>query len=923
MQSVVLLAFFPFTALPQCKTNTELADQLGNIETNQALSNQQRLTKVIDLKKEFERCKLYKDSVYAKILHRLGALQFAAGKYEDAINNTIQAIKINTSGKKESSRKFAVVSYFNLGFCYQQLRLYNEALDNYDKCISLGNEYRDASIIDRVIKARIKKGNIVYRNGDYEKDVDEMSIGLKSAAIIKDSAVVVDLLNERAQAYVALKRIPEAINDVQKALLFVSKEDYNAYANNYKIRAVIYQVDNNFPLAIAYHKKAIISRSQTGDSSILATDYNDAGNTLIAAKRYEEAGKYLNQSLLLAEKTGNRVTAAKASNNLGLVNVITRKYAVALTEYQASLLKTVPTFISSDELENPTYLQCNAISDKNFLALLLGNKTECLLYLYKLTGNQLYLSTSLKTARLTDSIITDVRHAQSGEQSKLYWRNETREFFTNAIEACYQAKDAKQAFFFMEKSRAVLLNDRLNELGASAYLPPEEAHKEQLLQMNVFTLQQQLSKIETTDPAFEEQQVNLLRAKEGQEKYIKTLQNKYPAYYQYKYADDIPQLAQFTKYLHVNKQSFVHYFINDTTVYMLGITASSSKLIKLISPGFNESLSEFLRMCSDMQALNNHYSAFALLSHKIYETLFKPLDLPKGKTIICYDNFLIPFEALTTDEKGDDFLLNNYAFSYIYSARFLLKNFNNPRGSGNFLGVAPVSYAGYLHVPQLMQSETSLNASASNFRTCKLITNGEANRNNFLKKLPKYTIVTILSHARADTSDKEPILFMADSVIRLSELQLLHNPSTQLIVLSACQTNVGKIATGEGVISLARGFASAGIPSICATLWKADEKAIYEISEVFLQNISKGMRKDDALQNAKLAFIRSGGNEKLFPYYWANMILAGNGEPVNFSGTGHGTVWLTVIILAVAAILFLVIAVKRRKIIVKMRNDER
>jgi CHAT domain-containing protein len=295
--------------------------------------------------------------------------------------------------------------------------------------------------------------------------------------------------------------------------------------------------------------------------------------------------------------------------------------------------------------------------------------------------------------------------------------------------------------------------------------------------------------------------------------------------------------------------------------------------------------------------LNNHYDSFASLSHNIYQVLFKPLDLPKGRVIICYDNFLIPFEALTIDDNGKDFLINNYTFSYVYSARFLLKNFKNPRGKGNFLGVAPVSYAGYLHVPQLHQSEKSLDQSASYFHTLKLITNSEANRSTFLKLLPGYAIVTILSHARADSTDKEPMLFMADSVIRLSELQLLRKPSTQLIVLSACETNVGKIATGEGIISLARGFASAGIPSISATLWKADEKAIYSITEAFLQNISKGMRKDDALQKAKLAFMQEGSNERLLPFYWANMILAGNGEPINLSQNNHLVAWLGVLLL--------------------------
>ncbi len=166
----------------------------------------------------------------------------------------------------------------------------------------------------------------------------------------------------------------------------------------------------------------------------------------------------------------------------------------------------------------------------------------------------------------------------------------------------------------MEKSRAVLLNDKLNELGAFAYLPPEEANKEQAIQINVLALQQQRAQLADTDSSYEEQQVKLLQAKEDLDNYIKTLQDKYPACYQYKYkyADDVPNLEVLQKYLHKHKQSFVHYFINDTTIYMLVITASSSKLIKLNRQQFNAELLQFLKICSNKQALNNHYDLLPL-----------------------------------------------------------------------------------------------------------------------------------------------------------------------------------------------------------------------------------------------------------------------------------------------------------------------
>ena len=247
---------------------------------------------------------------------------------------------------------------------------------------------------------------------------------------------------------------------------------------------------------------------------------------------------------------------------------------------------------------------------------------------------------------------------------------------------------------------------------------------------------------------------------------------------------------------------------------------------------------------------------------------------------------MIPFDALCKDENGKIFLLNDYSFSYVYSARYLIKRFNNPKPAGNFLGFAPVSFAPYLNVPDLKNAADALQSSAAAYHNNKLFTYQNATRNNFFKYASSYSIVSIFSHARADTTDNEPVLFMHDSLIHLSELQLLDKPATKLVMLSACQTNVGKAATGEGIYSLARGFATAGISSVAATLWKADEQTIYSVSEKFNEYLSQGMSKDEALQKAKLYFIQNNSNsEKLLPYYWANMILIGNTDAINFSTT--------------------------------------
>jgi CHAT domain-containing protein len=357
-----------------------------------------------------------------------------------------------------------------------------------------------------------------------------------------------------------------------------------------------------------------------------------------------------------------------------------------------------------------------------------------------------------------------------------------------------------------------------------------------------------------------------------------------------------------------NNQSLIYYFLGDTATYILLIKPSNTRFIRLSQKDFNkETLSTFLQMCANKDALNNNYKSFIQSSNSIYKAIFRQLNLPKGRVIICADNIVIPFEALCKDAEGKNFLLNDYSFSYVYSARFLMKQFNSAVAKGDFIGFAPVFFDSSLRVVDLKSAAEALDAAAAYYKNHKLFTYKNATRNNFFNYTSSYSLVTIFSHAQGDTTGSEPMLFMHDSLIYLSELQRLNNPATKLVLLSACETNVGKAAIGEGIYSLARGFAAAGIPSVAATLWKADEQSIYAVSEKFNDYLSEGMNKDEALQKAKLYFINSNP-EKLLPYYWANMILIGNTDAISFSKINNNYWWWII-----GCCLFIAIAVIIRK----------
>ena len=901
--------FISLASFNQPETNTPIYQQILDLDYKSSKSDIEKLKDFYRLKKELETTKSAKDSTYILDLLKISKYEFLAQhNFEASIQFAKNALSIAKTFKTPSVKSLIINCYYNLAASYQRLMLFKQALNNYDSVILLC----DKNFIDTKnfqLDARLLKADIYFFSGDYQKAIEESIFGIALSLSKKDSSYFAYFLNRKAQSLSYENKLQSAFLDVRSVIPVFNKTN-NQYelATAYKILGFVYERKQKVDSAIYFYQKSIKVRLITEDYQQITQDYIALGNFYLnSLNDFKNSEQYYYKSISSANKIAYKIDRslglAQANINLGETFTRQQKFEEA-TEFFLQSFSNLQINLHNSIKENPSSLQLSNISNKDLVIVLMKDKTDLLLQQYKHNHDNTFLAASIQSAIVTDSVITQIRHEQLGEQSKLYWRNKTRDFYTNAIEACYLQNNPTLAFYFMEKSRAVLLNDKLNELGAAAYLPEVENKKQENFQIKIVELEQKLSLIKDTSKEYQHLQIQLLDAKNDFEHYIKSLEQKYPAYYQYKYADEVPSLQSLQKYLAKNNQSFVHYFLGDSSTYILAVTSKSTKFICLSHEEFNkEKLNNFIELCSNKQALNNHYNSFALLSNSIYKKIFQPLQLSSGRIIICSDNAVIPFDALCTDATGKSFLLNNYTFSYVYSARFLLQQFNNATATGNFVGFAPVSFAHYLGVADLTNAADALNTSAAYYTNEKLFTRQNATRNNFFDYASAYSIVSIFSHARADTTDNEPVLFLQDSVIHLSELQLLNNPATKLVLLSACQTNVGKNATGEGIYSLARGFATAGIPSVAATLWKADEQTIYAISEKFNEYLSEGMNKDEALQKAKLFFIQHNSSEKMLPFFWANMILIGNSDAIHLK---HQSDYTTLMI--VGATLFLIIA---------------
>jgi CHAT domain-containing protein len=130
----------------------------------------------------------------------------------------------------------------------------------------------------------------------------------------------------------------------------------------------------------------------------------------------------------------------------------------------------------------------------------------------------------------------------------------------------------------------------------------------------------------------------------------------------------------------------------------------------------------------------------------------------------------------------------------------------------------------------------------------------------------------------------------------------------KLVVLSGCDTGLGKLSTGDELVGLTRAFIYAGTPSVVASLWSVDDSSTAQLMGSFYRNL-KTMSKVEALRQAQLELIRGEGRSDLLarrgvggigklgettksesasrgpisistshPYFWAPFILVGDGK---------------------------------------------
>lgn len=556
-------------------------------------------------------------------------------------------------------------------------------------------------------------------------------------------------------------------------------------------------------------------------------------------------------------------------------------------------------------------------------------------------------------------IINALQNGFNGEDSKLFITQVTIPTYELAIDLAIASKDEAAAFSYAEQSKSVLLFSALKNNVAKRFgnIPDSLIQKETDLAQNLVAYEKQLFEAEGSKDTLliNSSQPKVLKIRQQIEDLQTVFERDYPQYYELKYQPQIASVKQTQAYIN-DTTLLIEYFVGDSSIYIFSIEKEGFLVQKIKKDAsYKKRTNALYRSLKSIGKINTEYDAlledFSTNAHKVYQQFVEPALVPNKKQLIIVPSGKfanLPFEVFlqslssqqkTTDFKSLDYLINDYTINYQYSTSLMLYFHPELSNNGKVLAMA-ASYnlskdeikiistkdtrAGSLRssLDPIPGTKKEVEALQKTFHG-KFLVDQEANETNFktLAQGNDFSIIHMAMHGIVDKRNPEYSCMaltkgstdsLVDDLLYAYEINLL-DLQANLVVLSACETGYGKYERGEGVMSIGRGFMYAGVPSIVMTLWPLSDGSGPFLIEKLYKGLAEGLPKDQALRQAKLAWLQNTGKKTAHPFFWASFITLGDNSPIYVKEQGFlkdNWGYLLIGVLALGGFAF---AFKRRK----------
>lgn len=857
-------------------------------------------------------------------------------EFDDALECHKKALEIYLSALS-SDNTWVAYSYNNLGTTYVKKGKYNIAILYFQKALNiqlknLGKEHAESA------GSYVNLGVTYSYIGDNSKSIEYLKKGL--FICLKnygpESSFVADSYSNLGNSYNDVGEYDKAIECYQKSLEIYIKnfgQEHPSVALSYSNLGNPYKAKGFFEQSIACYQKSLDIRFKaTGHETLeVAGTYENLASLYFIKKNYDKSIEYNQRALEIRQRILGPIHpfVAETYNNLG-------KSFEAKFDLQKALLNYDSAMVALNYKENNLE---NVLSIELLVASLnISSKIEN--RFFKIIRNKDLLDESYSNILQALAALDYQQATLSESDSKGLWQSNNYPIFEQVIDVSLIKSKVENndtlawnTFNYSEGSKSVVLQSQLKETDALRYagIPDSLLQKEFDLRIDITWRQKQrqglLEKgLTETDTSVLCISSIIFDKKQEYDTLKQTFEKEYPEYYRLKFDHSTVSLQEVQKNLLSPKQTLLEYFVGDSSIYFF-VLRPDNFVVREIKKDFPlENWIDSLRI-----GLYGYYTAsktdrssfkyeeslskFTEYAPKLYQKLIGPVvDLLSEQVIVVPDGALgyVPFDALLSETPSDindfksyPYLLNKYQFSYAYSAT-LLKEMQEKKhkseATKNFAAFAPF-YDGdttllsemYAYDDLMRKDLNPLVYSGEEVAAASKIMNGDiyagksATEEQFASTSNQYRILHLATHARADNrvgdyaylafteikdSVENELLYVKD----LYNLQL----NADMVVLSACETGIGKLQRGEGIISLARAFAYAGAKSIVSTLWEVNDKSTSELMKLFYKELKKGKTKDEALRLARLSYLNKTTVRGAHPFFWAAFIPVGDMSKIKF-----------------------------------------
>lgn len=866
-----------------------------------------------------------------------GHLHFDRSQYPAALENFNQALKIGDPILGADDPLRACV-YYGLGMYYWKLHYYESALDYHTRALEIrriffgelhpetvesyrmvGRTYwymSDRDLAVQYFKKSMEIGQCLWGENNPHNAVVHTNLGIvyqRQPNLALDHFRNAQRIGtpfwrgkhfDEANLYYCFGLVLLESGKLNSAFPYIKKslniqreilgEDHWEVAASYDLLGMYYRVTGRFDLSVKYHLRYLDSSLRLFDRQHpwVSNAYSHLAEAYRAEGNFDLALEYRDRSLELLVK-------AQDSDNLN----------------RALLVKEVRRLYQ--------------------LWSSLRHKAETLHERYNLQSNDLEdLKGALLTYKFYSQVADEVRARFRAEGSKYVIGEIGNPNYENAIHIALtlfrKTKDQRylrDAFFFAEKSKSPVLlqsvtDARAKELSA---IPDSLLDLECRLRTELAYCEQKL---------FEDQN-DSVKAANGRDRRFKVnenlvnlqrrLERDFPEYAKLKSQIEVVSVEQVQRDLLDENTTLLEYVAAKDSLFIFVISQNSLEVE--VAPKSASLRTEIERFREAIVSQN--FEDYVQSAFELYRQLIAPVAKRiQGKDLIIVpDGQLntVPFEALLTSAVPTQatenysclpYLLNTNSISYAYSTTLLhqtqIGKYDLPEK--DYVAFAPVFKDGvktdtraYNFFQQNLRNAGAVRLTGKllyseketigimelftktygfwerwlNDKSRVFLGNDATEQNLKNLKLWLYRYLHLATHGFSNDENPELSgLVLAqdgeaeqDNVLRLSEIYNL-KLQAELVVLSACETALGKMVTGEGIIGLVRGFLYAGAKNLLVSQWQVSDAATADLMIEFYAAMLAGASKTEAIRQAKLNLMNSSA-EYAKPYYWSSFVLIG------------------------------------------------